>query len=712
MSQKSNTSDDDRREYYQQLVAKFLVNMPPFPRGSFNGRGIVICAGGEQYFTCAWICIKRLRRIGCTLPIEVWHLGASEWNAEMAELLEPFDVTIKNASDYLKDFPSQNLINWELKPYAILHSDFKEVLYLDADNFALVDPEFLFAAKPYLDTGSLFWMDRYLGRGQGIPWLKREAWQLLRTPFRDEPELEAGQLLINKEECWYPLLLCMHINEHSDYYYYYFFGDKDTFHLAWRKLGVEYGLVPHPNISLAYDTLIIQHDLDGRPLFQHRNGDKWSIRFQNHHIAGFQFEDECFADLEVLKGLWGGFQRKLPDEYTDSERKAFEEITSIRIYESFFEGHAPSWIELSHDFSVNEPHGSDKTWSVSGNGDHTAVLRLKINGRYGPACQLWPRENGEWSGWWWNTRERETVVLKPKVPPVVPSEMRSYQRLEDEKLQNIPDYPERKFNGKGLVLVGGGNKYFPCAWVCLNVLRKLHGCRLPMELWYLGPGEMNDYMEGLLSPFEVTCIDALEVRKKVPCKKLSGWPLKPYSILNSSFEEVIYLDVDNVAVKDPSFLFETPEYQESGALFWPDFGRMGAFQPIWTICGVPYNDEPDFETGQMVLHKRKTWRALQLSMFYNEHCDFFYRYVNGDKETFHMAWKKLQQPFRMPEYPISPIQDTMRQHDFNGNILFQHRNFDKWSIFRDNKQISGFQYEKECFQFLDELRTVWNGIQQ
>lgn len=705
-------NSDQLRAHYQQLVEEFITDLPPFPAGSFKGRGIVICAGGEEYFTCAWICINRLRRIGCTLPIELWHLGPSEWNAEMEELLGPFNITCKNASDYLKDFPSRNLINWELKPYAILHSDFKEVLYLDADNFPLVDPEFLFTSGPYLDTGSLFWMDRYRGHGNGFPWLKREAWQLLRIPFRDEPEFETGQLLIDKEKCWYPLLLCMHINEHSDYYYYYFFGDKDTFHLAWRKLGVEYGLIPHPNVSLANDALIIQHGPDGQPLFQHRNGDKWSIRFENQRIAGFQFEEECFNDLEALKDLWSGFQRKLPDEYTDSERRAFQEIVSTKTYECFFGGNGPSWAELGHDFNVVEAHGIDKTWSVSGNGNHKAVLRLRTKGRYGPACQLWPQDNGEWSGWWWNTRERETVVLKPKLPPVLPSEVRSYQRLEDEKLQNIPNYPEGEFNGKGLVLVGGGNKYFPCVWVCLNVLRKLHGCRLPIELWYLGPGEMNEQMKELVSPFEVTCIDALGVRENAPGKNLSGWELKPYSIINSRFEEVIYLDVDNVALRDPSFLFETTEYQESGALFWPDFGNLGAFQPIWNICGVPYEDEPEFETGQMVLHKRKTWRALQLCMFYNEHSDFYYRYVNGDKETFHMAWKKLGLPFHMPEYPISPLQDTMRQHDFDGNTLFQHRNLDKWSIFGGNKQISGFQYEKECFQFLDELRKLWKGVEE
>jgi len=49
-----------------------------YPTGGFSGRGIVICAGGPKHLHCGWICIKMLRHLGCTLPIEVWHLGPEE----------------------------------------------------------------------------------------------------------------------------------------------------------------------------------------------------------------------------------------------------------------------------------------------------------------------------------------------------------------------------------------------------------------------------------------------------------------------------------------------------------------------------------------------------------------------------------------------------------------------------------------------------------
>lgn len=40
-----------------------------------------------------------------------------------------------------------------------------------------------------------------------------------------------------------------------------------------------------------------------------------------------------------------------------------------------------------------------------------------------------------------------------------------------------------------------------------------------------------------------------------------------------SFAEVLYLDSDNIALTDPTFLFEHPVYQERGAVFWPDFHK-------------------------------------------------------------------------------------------------------------------------------------------
>jgi glycosyltransferase involved in cell wall biosynthesis len=281
------------------------------------------------------------------------------------------------------------------------------------------------------------------------------------------------------------------------------------------------------------------------------------------------------------------------------------------------------------------------------------------------------------------------------------------RKLSEKFIAGIGAYPG-DFKGKGIIIAGGGVCYFTNAWVCINMLRRF-GCQLPVQVWYLGQKEMDERMKDILRPLGVDFVDAFEVRQKHPARILNGWEVKPYAIIHSPFEEILYLDADNVPIVNPEFLFDTPEYKETGALFWPDFGRLERGRMIWNICGVPYRDEPEFETGQMVLHKEKCWSALALCMWYNEYSDFYYDHIHGDKETFHMAFRKLKKTYAMPSRPIDALEETMCQHDFEGRRIFQHRNCDKWDFFNNNKEIEGFLFEHECRTYISELRKKWDG---
>jgi ADP-heptose:LPS heptosyltransferase len=270
--------------------------------------------------------------------------------------------------------------------------------------------------------------------------------------------------------------------------------------------------------------------------------------------------------------------------------------------------------------------------------------------------------------------------------------------------------------GRGIVICGGGDTYFPCAWVCIRMLRRL-GCTLPIELWYLGPLECDERMRRLLEPYGVTCVDGRRHRRlnatldwsHLSGRGFGGFELKSYAVLNCGFGEVLSIDADNVPLVDPTFLFETPEYEESGAIFWPDYGRLDRNRPIWEICKVPYRDEPEFESGQLVVDKQRHMAALQLAFFYNAHSDFYYRYIHGDKDTFHLAFRRLGHRFAMPAVPIHPLDYTMCQHDFDGRRIFQHRNLAKWRLREPNLRIHDFRYEQECLAFLAELAVHWDG---
>ncbi len=263
---------------------------------------------------------------------------------------------------------------------------------------------------------------------------------------------------------------------------------------------------------------------------------------------------------------------------------------------------------------------------------------------------------------------------------------------------------------RGIVICAGGVKYNPCAWVLVRLLRYL-GCLLPIEVWHLGKFECDSQFAKLIEPYGVRLVDALRVRKSHPHRRLRGWPIKPYAILHSRFEEVLFLDADNVPIRDPTYLFDCEAYRECGSLFWPDPDkyRTPRDSNLWQIFDVPYRPSPAQESGQLVIHKRRCWKALHLCNSYNENSDFFYRHVYGDKDTFRFAWNRVGQPIRWIERPVSERLDyTLLQHDCNGNELFQHRFFHKWSFIQNNPCIEGFVHEDLCLLFLEELRDKWS----
>jgi len=254
---------------------KFVSDMEDYPN-TFSGKGIVFCAGGLKYFTCCYIAICQLRRLGCTLPIEVWYLG-NELSREAVQKLEELSVECKDFYDY--DYDTLPLYKYNLKSLAIIKSAFKEVLFVDADNICVKDPTFLFSCPEYLDNGALFWPD-YWKTSADNP-----IWRITESDQYQSQEQESGQLLIDKERCWQALNLCCFFNSNSKDYYKMLHGDKDTFRFAWFALKAPFHMIEkEPGACGQFDSrgnfagnTIVQYAPDGSILFLHRNQIKWDV---------------------------------------------------------------------------------------------------------------------------------------------------------------------------------------------------------------------------------------------------------------------------------------------------------------------------------------------------------------------------------------------------------------------------------------------------
>lgn len=270
-----------------------------------------------------------------------------------------------------------------------------------------------------------------------------------------------------------------------------------------------------------------------------------------------------------------------------------------------------------------------------------------------------------------------------------------------------------------------GGKYIASAWVGLTLLRDEHQCMLPIEIWYLGDDDFPPHLRRLFERFNVTFVDASELPGPQPLRQMAGWELKPFAILHSQFAEVLWIDADNVPLRDPTYLFDDARYQQTGAVFWPDIRPANPYNPIWPICNLTPPAAPEWETGQIVLDKRRCWPALNLTLHFNNWSDFYYRYVLGDKETFHLAWRILDAPFSMPD--LAPLRASagfdnsdsdpsvvfaLWQHDLRGRPIFLHRTGAKWVPYGQNVLCDGFEHHDRCLSALDELRGLWDGYLQ
>jgi alpha 1,2-mannosyltransferase len=270
----------------------------------------------------------------------------------------------------------------------------------------------------------------------------------------------------------------------------------------------------------------------------------------------------------------------------------------------------------------------------------------------------------------------------------------------DDFISKIPSYPKGQFSGKGIVTTSY-DKEFESSWVLLKELKRLE-VNLPVEIFY---------REGELSQKQIDIISNIDPNYKLLLldDQVTGWSIKPFSILRSSFEEVIWIDSDNCPVRNIEFLFDDEEYKQKGSIFWRDVcgESFNSTSPTWEVFNVPYNDSEKFETGQIVFNKEKCWKQLQLCLFYTINSNIYYQFVHGDTGTFKFAFLYLNKhnPYYAVNYnsdsslipfgfmPYGPFHvgepnmygkwgggSVMAQRDRIGKVLFNHRTISKFKI--------------------------------
>ncbi|KAG2777763.1 hypothetical protein PC129_g9125 [Phytophthora cactorum] len=255
----------------------------------------------------------------------------------------------------------------------------------------------------------------------------------------------------------------------------------------------------------------------------------------------------------------------------------------------------------------------------------------------------------------------------------------------------LPHVEGDREGSKGIVMVVYP-KMVPSAYASLRALREVLRCTLPIELWYR-PNEMKAAPGSMVPLQQLAASTGGMTFHEIDDKKATGFGAKVFAIYHSYFEQVLFLDSDNVPVRDPSFLFDTEEFKETGAIFWPDFWhpRHTIFNVhgqslLWELLDQRFVNMFEQESGQLAINRRRHGAPLELVRFYTFHTPNFFKafeLVHGDKDLFRLAWLKLKSPFHMMDTPPAVAGRafnnsfcgvTMVQHDANGEVLFMHRN--------------------------------------
>lgn len=288
-------------------------------------------------------------------------------------------------------------------------------------------------------------------------------------------------------------------------------------------------------------------------------------------------------------------------------------------------------------------------------------------------------------------------------------------KSQSKFVENMPsEYPlemvelskyNRFLKGDGIVYLGGG-KYNQLVMLSLKLLRS-HGSQLPVEVIIPKREDFDiDFCNRVLPNMNANCKVMSDYLPENIMKTIGGFQFKTVALLISSFENVLYLDADNLPIKNVDLLFTNKPYIDKHLVLWPDLWRRSTSPSFYDIAQIPtdfkkrvrnsyflgdsrgssnqilYHDsegtipEASSETGQILINKKVHFKTLVLSMYYNFYGpDFYYPLLSqgaageGDKETFIAAAHKLKLPYyQVQEFnrEFGPINHDTLKHEYFG----------------------------------------------
>lgn len=182
-------------------------------------RGIVLSAGdGQLHYLLT--SIRSFRKLGCNLPIEIMYLGDDDLGDDSRSELEALPGVVTRDMKQMVNDQGWDLKGWAGKPFAILLSSFREVIFIDADSLFFRNPEVMFEDPLYIETGALFFRDRLMFPESKRKWLQQVLPKPISKRVRESRfwtgesghMQESGVVVVDKWKHFMALLMVTRMN--------------------------------------------------------------------------------------------------------------------------------------------------------------------------------------------------------------------------------------------------------------------------------------------------------------------------------------------------------------------------------------------------------------------------------------------------------------------------------------------------------------------
>ncbi|KAJ3013491.1 UNVERIFIED_CONTAM: hypothetical protein HDU68_000649, partial [Siphonaria sp. JEL0065] len=222
----------------------------------------------------------------------------------------------------------------------------------------------------------------------------------------------------------------------------------------------------------------------------------------------------------------------------------------------------------------------------------------------------------------------------------------------------------------GIAFTCGTRQFYMCQHAILS-LREVWNIHLPVEVFYAGPKDLHPHMVVALNKMKnVKAINILDIFSEETAK-WGGWSLKPFAILASSFQQVLFMDADVLFIKDPREVLKSPLYKKNGHLFYhdrklreegyvkgtvwfneinPHMSKYGRTLGYTNLDPSIYSTTHQMESGFIPVDKGRSGVLFSLLMACkmnsaNERNAVLYQYTYGDKESFWFSAEMMRVPY-------------------------------------------------------------------